>query len=614
MPEVADGTLSFLLGQNASRDPDQIPKEAFAAGINVNIQRDLLSPRWGFKEVEFTFPSGGIQLPNLEIRPYNIIFESGRFQAWIPYVAGNTYYIIVVISGIIYAINQEDNSVVVIPISDGSFLDESAPRINWSYGGRFLVIFDFPARPVIIENLTARRSDPAASEVPISVLGTYNQNRLAISNIGNEYTLGDPSGSLATPDAPITFKEVEDIGSTYFGQIFQLPTAYNDNQITYMGFLQVTDTSSGIGPMLLGTNKEIYAAATNQPRFVWENSQFASILTFNNGIAGPRAAVNVNSDFFFMSADGEIRSLAMSREEQKKYSKVPMSREVQNWLKFYDLKLTSYAALSYFKNKVFVTANPIRVDAYALDGTPIIDVCHGGLVVLEMDTISTATDQSPPAWAGLWTGIRPMDMCINNERFFVISKDRANVNRVYEMTPDKTYDQLKTGIRQVKSRIYTRAYNFENSYVDKEINYLDTRISNVKGEFKLEVKYKPSQAEKFVPWRTFEHTAPWQICEMPVGCEFNGLEAHQFKRVNFGSPREAAECNEVTGEDYSIFRSVQLQLNIEGIYWEIMDWMIIATSKSQNKTQTDVCRKYPEIKICKECNTDWTMEENSICQ
>ena len=89
-------------------------------------------------------------------------------------------------------------------IQGGSQLDEAADRINWSPAGKYLVIFDFPAYPVIIEGLLARRADPALLEIPRSVLGTYNQNRLFIANAGNEFTAGDPA-AYTFPTGPISF-------------------------------------------------------------------------------------------------------------------------------------------------------------------------------------------------------------------------------------------------------------------------------------------------------------------------------------------------------------------------------------------------------------------------
>lgn len=612
MPNIADGNQSFLLGQNASRDPDQIPAESYAAGINLNIQRGVLSPRWGFSQLPLQFETDLLLLPNFQYRSYETIFRSGRFQALIPYVVGNTFYLIVVISGVIFSINLETNDVFVISIDDGSMLDEGSPRLNWSAAGKFLVIFDYPAYPVIIEGFQARRADPAASEIPISVLGTYNQNRLFISNAGNEYTGGDPSGSLAAPDAPISFLEVLVPAAPFFGQIFQLPTAYNNNQITAMTFLQATDSSTGIGPLIIGTAKEIYAAGTQLPRTDWESSTFASNIVFNTGIAGQRAFTNVNSDLFFFSPDGEVRSLSMSRDEQRKWSKVPMSREVQNWLKFNDRSLTAFAAMGYFKNKLFATANPTRVSALSSNGTPIIDVCHGGLVVLEMDTISTSTESSPPAWAGLWTGVRPMDICNNNERCFIISKDPAYTNQIYEVTPDRSYDLIAGRVRKIRSRVYSRAYPFDGQYSLKEINSIDFNLSKVKGEFELEVAYKPEQSERYLPWRKFTHEAPWRACGMPQGCQYNGFAAHNFRELPLGSPSTAGFCNDVTRDNYSLFRTMQVRLDITGIDWEIKGFMIGANVKPQSTTDT-VCGPYPVVAVCEPCNDDWDFPKESLC-
>lgn len=608
-----DGNQSFLMGQNASKDPDLIDPAQYASGINVNIQQGFLSPRWGYVRAPLTFPSGTLLTPRNTYRTYEDIFRSGRFQAMIPYVVGNTFYQIFVISGVIFMMNQKTYEMSVIPISDGSFLNYGAPRINWANAGKYVVIFDYPARPVILEEFTARRSVSTNFEVPISVLGTYNQNRLFIANAGNEYTGGDPSGSLATPDAPITFEEVLLSGSPYFGQIFKLPTAYNNGQITAMTFLQSADSSTGIGPMLIGTEQEVWAAGTNNPRSTWDNSQFASNLVFNAGISGPRAVVQANSDCFFMSPDAEIRPLSMSRQEQQRWSKVPISREVQNWLTINDKNLAKYASLGYFKNKIFATVNPLRVPAVDLVGNNIIDVCHVGMVVLELDSISTLSGEYPPAWAGIWTGIRPMDMNQNNSRMFVIAKDDSTVNHVYEVDPSINHDVIDGKVRRVRSRVYTREYNFGNAYLQKEINNIVFNIEDVKGEFELNVQFKPSHAEKYLEWRTFSHRAPWRSCEMPRGCEYHGLAGHNFRELYLGSPIAGDACNEVTKDNYSLFKKLQLKLDITGINWKIKDFVLLATDKPQNMTALN-CESYPEVKVCSQCSDDLILEEDDSCQ
>lgn len=611
--DVPDGNTDFSGGQDASKNPDQVPPNAYYSGINITTSKGVLGPRFGNHYRKVTIPSGGVKTPTGLITKYNYIYNSGKFQALIPYSIGTQFYEIAVISGVIFLINQDTYSVEVLTLPGTDSLNENAARLNWSNAGRFLEIYDFPSYPVIIEGNTARRADPAKYETPISNLGTYNQNRLAIANAGNEFTLGDPSGSLATPDAPITFEEVL-LPGAFFGQFFQLSTNYNNDPITAMGFLQTIDTSTGIGPLLVSTQSAVYSYQTQNPRTSWQAGQFGSIFIPSTGFAGQRAFTNVSSDVFFLSSDGQVRSASMSRQEQGKWAKVPISREVTNFLKYYDKSLIPYGFVTYFQNKIFISCNPYRITATNTLGEEVYDYTNGGMVVLELDNLSGLGQDSPPTWAGLWTGIRPMDMCVNNNRAFIMEKS-GGINRLYEVMPDKNYDVHDIGEQEITSRIYTREYDFQAAFVDKQLSGFELELNKVQGKFDYTLEYKVAHSSDFVFWRNFKHEAPYNTCKIPKNCEANGFAKHNFLYINLGTPpSSSAKCSPVTNEMYETFRKVQLKMTMKGRDWEIKGFVIRATVDSTQNTTDSVCRGYKSAVLCEQCNDDWNLSvKESIC-
>ena len=540
---VQDRQLDFIGGQDASKVPDRVPENAYYAGVNITTKNGVLGPREGFDRKELIFPDGDIVQSNLYKRSYIDVFRTGKFQAIAPYTVGPDYYNVVVIAGVIFTININTYEVAVIDIKDGSNFDETADRINWSAAGPYLVFFDFPNYPVIFDGSSARRANPEDDEVPISVLGAYNSNRLFIANAGADFTAGDPYGSTLAPDAPISFKEVLTIASPYFGQVFQLPTANAFNPITGMAFLQTIDTSTGIGSLLVSTRNSVYSYVTQQPRASWQAGQFGALFIQDAGFAGPRAFTNVNSDLFFVASDGQVRTASMSRDEQNRWSRTPISREVHNWLKYIDLDLAKFASIAYFNNKIFITANPYRTGALSRDGYKVIDYTNGGMVVIEMDDISTLSSRSAPSWAGLWTGVRPMDFCVNNNRMFIMSKDGEFSNRLYEVNPDTKIDTADNQVRRPRGIVYTREYDWRDSFQNKETHSMDVALDKISGKFSMEVAMKPSHSSKFLPWKTFLHEAPTKVCKgIPTPKQVNGLDPHQFREVNLGYPK-AAEDN-----------------------------------------------------------------------
>lgn len=607
---VNDMQQDFRGGQDASKAPSRIAADSYSSGVNVSVANGVLSPRWGFTH-RAVKPIPGIltnQGSNLKV-PYEEIFHGGRFQALIPYRIGSNPYLIIVVSGVIYLL---DILTLEATIMDVSLLNQNTERLNWSTAGKFTVIFDYPNFPVILDGNTARRADPSKDEVPVSTLGAYNQNRLFIANSGNEFTGGDPAGSLAAPDAPITFIEVLQIASVYFGQVFQLPTGVADGPITAMGFLEFVDSSTGIGPLWVATGNSIFTFNTQTLRANWENGTFGTAFVSTSGVAGQRAAVNVNADLFFLSPDGQVRTASMSRDEQKKWSRIPISREVQDWLVYSDSSLTSFAVLGYFNNKVFITANPYRVEGSDTNRNKLLDVAFGGFVVLELDNLATLGEDAKPAWAGLWTGINPMDMVKVGNRCFVMAKD-ASSNELYEILPETTYDVSGDTVRQVRSIVYTKEFDFEDPMQNKALHSMDLGIRNVKGDFKLQTFYKPNQGSYFAPWGEFKNKAPWRTCAIPQGCLVNGFSPHNYKSIVLGTPSSEA-CDFVGRTNFNQCRTVQLKFQIEGIYWELEEYRLRAIRLDQANSIT-VCDSYTDIALCVDCSTlDWAVEPFKSCQ
>jgi hypothetical protein len=600
---TVDGQYDFAGGQDSSKAPSRIGENCVAAAVNVSTNNGILSPRYALHKRPLKFAADAVEYQTGRFRTLKQIFEQGKYQAFIPYSIGSKFYTIVVISGIIFLIDNDTLEVQHIPIADGSRLDELRMRTNWSPAGKYLIIYDYPAKNVVIEGRTARRADLNAGEIPISRMGIYNQNRLIIANGGTEITASDPSGGVSTPNAPLTFFEIL-TGGPYVGQGFQVDSDYNNSPITAMGVLEAVDNGTGIGPCLVSTRSSIHAFQTQNARATWENGQFGIQLTSKVGIAGARALVNVNSDFFFMGSDGGVRSLSMARDEQRKWARLPMTQEVRNWLKFISPELIQYTALGYYDNRVFITANPYRIPAIQLNGRAVTDVAFGGLINLNMDNIvRMGNAENPPSWDGLWTGVRPMDMCVNDNRAFVISKDGYSSNAFYEMDASSrvdTYGRLK---RVPTAIIYTREHFFKDAFVNKEAHSIDFDLEQVKGDFSIDIKYKPHHAENFVDWSNFRHKAPACEYEIPDGEDYAGYVGHSFRSLVLSAPDDH-EASEVTDDPYKVFRKVQFKMIIRGEYWELQAYKLNAILKPESPTLTNV-DNFKEIKVSKKPNTDW---------
>lgn len=583
-----DGNISFAGGQSGGILADRIGADQFAAGVNVTTQNGALSPRHRFVQVPLQFRT------RAEHDKYWSVFKRGKFQCACFYRSSSGAFHIVVVSGLIFAVDPITGKIQNVPIQipagqDQSKVDTMHPRlrrINFATAGRFLVLFDWAQqRPVIMDGLKARRASKQSvfrttnnvttelivPEIPPSRLGAFVQNRLFIGNEAHEFGAGDPVGGL-NADAPITFEESLAPSAQYNGQFFSLGATNVNNPITYMGYLQVADTSTGYGPLVVATDNSLYTFAANQPRANWEAGQFGSLSLYNAGIAGARAAVNVNSDLLFMSGDGNIRSLNMSRSDQAKWANAPISREVSNWIVAHDPSLLRYSVAASHGNKVFFTVNPFLAKAVLPNGVECYDVAFRGMVVLELDNISGMGQGGRPAWAGLWQGVCPMELCTGvydgDSLLHLWSKDAGYVNNLYLVTSESDYDIFEGVRKPVVSRFYSRLYDFNARFKNKRSAGADLSITSIEGSQRIDLQYRPATNGKFAKWREFVFGVKTN-CEGRLSSEApTNFAPGSIQELHFGSPEQSI-CDCITGSQGEFGRAVQLRLTVAGARWTI---------------------------------------------
>lgn len=620
-----DGTGDFALGQDSWHLPDRIQENQYAKGVNVTTKGGGLRPRPVYVRQDQVFDDQTIPQVN-SIRRSEEFWRGGKFQAAFPYVALPDRYIMSVVNGLIFQTNIETGRTALL--SNELRLNPNASRINWSYAGKYLVFFNFPDYPLIYDGVTLFKANPnnmingaLQPQVPISNLGTFNQNRLFVANTGVEFTAGDPVGNLLTPEAPITFTEVFTPSSPFVNQVISLPVESTQYPITAMGFIQQLDSSTGIGPMFVATADKFYFFNTQQPRDQWTQGQFGGVLIANAGIPGARAVVNVNSDLLFMTPQGRIHALSTARNESRKWGNVPISREVDNWLKIRSPELAQFAVMGYFDNRIFCTANPYRTIATGFNREPIFDYTHGGLVVLEIENLASLVTAGTPSWAGLWTGINPMEFVCFGDRAFVISKDGDGAfgeNAIYEIAPDGAGIEDDAGRfkRPVRSVVETRAYDFKNPYLYKWEQTIAMHMTELAGDINLLVERRPRQSHEFLEYGKWAHTAPVEQCGMPTDAQLNGLSPHSFMQLTFGDPVKKG-CSPLNGDSYSIFQESQLRLTITGGRWLLEDLrMSSVIAPNVERQEQFMCNKLPKKRLPLQCDSalEWGIPEPSVCQ
>lgn len=576
---LVDGTAEFLGGQNEAVPGDRVAQNQYVRGVNVTTRDGYLSPRPAFvhRDVRVVTEGGVGELS------FQKIFRRGKFQAACSYRSSDGECVLAVKNGIIFRIDPNTFTAEVLPIGNqGDRMNQYKRRIPRTEAGRFVVFFDYPNLPVIVDGHTARRANPEREslpgvwlpEVPTSVMGAYVQNRLWVCNDGSQFGAGDPVGGI-NADAPITFEESLAPAGTYNGQFFSLGSQSTNDAITALTFLQVADTSTGIGPLIVATEKSLYSESAHLPRAQWETDAFGRCLLYNAGICGPRAFAHLNSDLFFLSADNQVRSLYMSKAEQQRWTNTAMSREITKILsEFAKSELLDLAFLGAHKNRVFVSVAPYRASALSLEGFSVTDYAHAGLAVLELDNSAVFGTTATPAWAGLWTGISPMEMVVCAGKVFFFSKDDGGVNRLYEMSEDLPCDMFEGREKSIISRVYTREYDFQARFEEKRVKSIDYSFSGIEGDFAFLAEYRPGHLTNWYRWGKFEHVAQIE-CE-DVQDSLPVLQAHDLKQLSLGDP-EQIPCDRLTGELGDSARTVGLRLTMRGRNWRLEGLRLKAT-------------------------------------
>lgn len=566
-------------GVNQAVRPDNIAPTQLAGAVNISLENGPKTRPLKFHERSVTVTTeGGVTARNGVYKSYQDIFNTGKFQMLADYYSDQGAQLLVVVAGIVFVV---DINYYIASVISGQELNEYLHRYNWSPAGRYYVMYDSPQYPVILDGNDLKRSDPNKYQIPVSSIGTYNYFRVAVANDYNNFVIGDPDAA-GFKEGPITFTEVFAPSAPRVDQFFSVGNRPFGEQITFMGNIQITDTSTGIGPLVVSTDTQIWTYRTDAPSSTWETMQnFGTLTISNHGIKGARAAVNVGFDFLYMSTEDDIRSLNTSRQQQATWANVSISEEVKEYLATSNKDLNKFTVAGYFKNRVFFMVNPYRVRSLDSGNNSIYDIAFKGLVVLETASQSGLAGVSPPKWVGVWTapGISFQDMVRIDNRCFCWCKTTSG-NKLVEMVED-SFDQLHGTQRAVTSRIYSHEFGSNTNY-DKSITNVKAYIPqfDIKAGLTVTSFFKPSHASEYIKMNTVNYSSST--------CELNTLPG-AVKEVNLGGQGQLQyACDKAFNTSYSVFRSGQLMIEFTG-EWAMDAVEVIMNIKGVSGTPVFKC-------------------------
>lgn len=320
---------------------------------------------------------------------------------------------------------------------------------------------------VIFDGSGSTLASIANDQLPSGFVGTYGWGRNWLANVDEQTfvasdLIGDPSGSIGLQfkDAILYMTENDLLNG---GGAFSIPA--NFGTITAMIPLASLDTSLGIGPILVGTTESIFSVQAPTDRTTWQNLSYPiqSVALSGTGPVGPRNCCMVNSDLWFRSIDG-VRSFIAARQDfGYTDGKTPQSFEVAPLLEQDDRNLLFYGSQINFDNRLFQTVSPYLT---------AVGVAHRGMVVLNLDPISTLHSTEPPVWETLDTGLKVLQLVkiddggIDRAFALVVNENDNNQIDLWEINAEGTGDLDDVSISETSVNLLSGL-----SFISSHLNF-----------------------------------------------------------------------------------------------------------------------------------------------
>ncbi len=498
---ITDEVRTVVEGMDSGNDPEIIDKNRLSMLINGTVRKGFAMTRPGFRKIELEY--GG-----------NETLQNGLFQ-------GASYFqdrsgkgcLIASISGLIFRydlqtpINTVTNVTPKITIGGNIFLDQNSAQIREAWfcqAEDWIIIQNGAQRPIFIDAVTSRRAQPG--ELPVGCMMEYSKGRVGIVRPEREsIAFGDivygPSGTAPYNRRDGVLKYTENTFLNEGGE-FAVPGSFG--KINAIRSIAVLNAIYGQGPVQVGTSKAMFSLNLPVDRTIWKNLTFPAETASFIG-AGPLSqdgCLNAQGDLWFRAKDG-IRALVIAERRFGEPGNTPLSGEVSRVLDEDQQRLLNYESAILFDNRMIRTCVPAMS---FLHGT-----YHRGLSVIDFDVLSAMSGKLPPAYDGIWTGLRILKLVMGEfdktDRAFAFVLSEEDKIELWEITKDETYDNLSTPIEMVAET----AALFDGEQVRK-LSGGDMAADDIKGTVEFDVKWKPDQYPGWFDWHS------WSECQEDSTC------------------------------------------------------------------------------------------------
>jgi hypothetical protein len=531
---VKDGILTLTEGMSSGTTPALIKLTQCAYALNATFRGGYAKNRPTFNQIDLS--GAGMDA-----------FAAGNFQGAAFYDIGDgQQHILAQASGRTYQIDLAAGGATVTDISLDSVFSPIRPKAYFCQADVYMVVQDGNSTPLIYQGVDQKHR-AATDEVPVGQAMAYCQGRLWVSK-GRLLAAGDIFGG---PTPVIKFTENTYLNTTTPSPGFGTPLQSGD--IVGLSAIEVGDTSTGQGELLVFCRKAIWSVKASVPRTSWPStSGMITMALINVGGTSDRAITNVNSDCFFRAKDG-WRSFRSARNQQasteygnsQTYGYTPISLEMKRVLATDTISLLDYGSSTLFRNRLLGLATPVPYQHTQTEGT-FTGVYFKSLVALDFDILSGMRDKLPAAWDGEWQGLNFLQVLSNDFTFverciaFVRNADTGKTE-IWEIDDDDTaaFDANAAPIRTVIESRYLDCGKPKNP---KRIRTGHLYFNNVQADTTVTVMYRSDGYPNWVPWHTFKITAQGNLCGIPP-CTVPGNIPGYWFRMKLPAPGNDCDPN-----------------------------------------------------------------------
>jgi hypothetical protein len=217
-----------------------------------------------------------------------------------------------------------------------------------------------------------------------------------------------------------------------------------------------------------------------------------------------------------------------------------MSDEIRPILEYDQQATLNHASSVNFDNRLLTTISPV----WTTHGT-----YFRGLTALDFSTVAGIGRQSPPAWNGVWTGLKILQILTatvnKTERCFMFTLSNANKIELWELSrADKQDNQSKRIVWSHEDR----SLRFNDAGLGlKRLMTGQQSVDELYGAVNFNLQFRPDSYPLWLDWTAWSECAEFQECETPTcGSPQTGprqLRLQYRPDIKFPRPPDACEAD-----------------------------------------------------------------------